>query len=259
MTSPELADLPSASHRATNDLVFSLALPHLRAGAQVLELGCGRGHMTRRIARRFAQLGLDPANHVRGCDISESAFRATEVPFTQLDANRPLPFEPASFDLLVCIEVIEHLPGPYDFLIQCRQLLKPGGTLVLTTPNVGNLQSRVKSLFMGLPSLYEMPSVDPANAGRLCGHIMPLNRAFLAYGLRRAGFAQAELHVDQRKRSSRVLEALLWPAMALRRRQMPRQAQRYDAAVFDENRQVVEQLNSHDLLTARSLVAQARA
>lgn len=253
------ADLPSASHRATNDLVFQLARPHLRAGAQILDLGCGRGHMTRRMARRFTEQGLDPAVHVVACDISEDAFQAHEARFVRLDARQPLPFEPRSLDLIVSVEVIEHLPNPYGFLQQCRDLLRPGGTLLLTTPNVGNLQSRVRSLFMGLPSLYEMPSTNPANAGRLCGHIMPLNWAFLSYGLRLAGFAEVTHHVDQRKSTSTALGVLLGPLIWLGGRRLDAHTRAYDAAVHAENRCTIDELNSWRLLTARSLVVQARA
>ena len=52
-----------------------------------------------------------------------------------VDANAPLPFADASFDLVWCSEVIEHLEQPAASLAELRRVTKPGGELVLTTPN----------------------------------------------------------------------------------------------------------------------------
>lgn len=190
-------------------------------------------------------------------DIAKERFSAHEVRFVQMDARQALPIAQGSLDCIVSIEVIEHISQPYEFLDQCRRLLKPGGTLVFSTPNVGNLQSRVRCLFMGLPSLYEMPSADPANAGRLCGHIMPLNWAFLSYGLRRSGFTSFSLHLDHRKKTSTVLFALLWPFLAWGRRSLDRHTRRYDRDVYEENLKTLAEFNSRDALTSRSLVVEA--
>jgi SAM-dependent methyltransferase len=225
----------------------------------VLDLGCGVGHMSRRIGRWFSSRGIDPATRVLATDISQERFAASEVRFVQMDARQPLPVAEHSLDCVISIEVIEHISQPYEFLDQCRRLLKPGGTLVLSTPNVGNLQSRVRNLFFGLPSLYEMPSIDPANAARLCGHVMPLNWAYLAYGLRRSGFEGCRLHVDQHKNSSSILYALLWPLVLAGRIGLTRHTRRYDPVVFEENREVLSVINSRDALTSRSLVVEARA
>ena len=225
----------------------------------VLDLGCGIGHMSRRIGRWFSSQGVDPALRVLATDISRERFAAHEVRFIQMDARHQLPIKDGTLDCVVAIEVIEHISQPYEFLDQCRRLLKPGGVLVFSTPNVGNLQSRVRSLFMGLPSLFEMPSIDPAKAGRLCGHIMPLNWAYLSYGLRRSGFASFSLHADQRKGSSTFLYFLLWPFLWLGNKQLQRHTRQYDMSVYQENRQVLLDINSWPALTSRSIVVQAVA
>lgn len=192
-------------------------------------------------------------------DISRERFSAPEVQFVQMDARHELPIEDASLDFIVSVEVIEHISQPYEFLDQCRRLLKPGGMLVFSTPNVGNLQSRVRSLFMGLPSLYEMPSIDPAKAGRLCGHIMPLTWAYLAYGLRRSRFTSFSLHMDRRRKGSTILYYLLWPFLWLGNRRLSKHTRRYDMSVYQENRQTLLDINSRLVLTSRSLVVQAVA
>lgn len=255
----DFPDLPTASHRSTNDLIYSLVANRLRSDSMLLDLGSGAGHMSRRLGRWYAERNIDPASRILATDISRAGFKADEVRFIEMDARHGLPIDEHSLDCVLSIEVIEHISQPYEFLDQCRRLLKPGGTLILSTPNAGNLQSRVRNLFLGLNSLFEMPSTDPANAGRLCGHIMPLSWAYLAYGLRRSGFTNIRLHVDQHKKSSSLLYALLWPLLWLGRRGLIRHTRSYDRAVYEENREALEIMNSHDALTSRSLVVEARA
>lgn len=55
--------------------------------------------------------------------------------FVQHNANLDLPFEDASADYLVCLEVMEHLENPTHFLAEVKRVLKPGGKLVLSVPN----------------------------------------------------------------------------------------------------------------------------
>jgi 2-polyprenyl-3-methyl-5-hydroxy-6-metoxy-1,4-benzoquinol methylase len=58
-----------------------------------------------------------------------------------------LPFDPASFDAVLCGDVIEHLRDPQRFLERIRPLLKPDGRLVLSTPNIANWAMRLSLLF----------------------------------------------------------------------------------------------------------------
>lgn len=57
------------------------------------------------------------------------------VRFVQHNANRGLPFEDASADYVVCLEVMEHLENPTHFLAEVKRVLKPRGKLVLSVPN----------------------------------------------------------------------------------------------------------------------------
>lgn len=65
----------------------------------------------------------------------------------QVDANERLPFDDKSFDLIWCSEVIEHLKDPAFALSELRRVAKPGGLLVLTTPNSYAWLFRFISLF----------------------------------------------------------------------------------------------------------------
>ena len=83
--------------------------------------------------------------------IPESHYLADGPTFHQADVNRGLSFlEDQSFDAVVSIEGIEHLESPASFLRECERVLKPGGTLIVATPNIMKLASRFKFLLTGL-------------------------------------------------------------------------------------------------------------
>ncbi|MEI8303598.1 MAG: methyltransferase domain-containing protein [Burkholderiales bacterium] len=253
-----LPRIASASHQRTNDKAFELVAAALRPGIRVLDLGAGRGHLARRVGQALGERGLPAAGHLLATDLAASWFHATEVPFQEADFNRRLPFADGSFDLIYSIEVIEHLRNPYDFIDECFRLLAPGGTLLLSTPNTLHLASRLRYLFTGFFEIYEPPSIRPENAGRICGHIMPLHAAYYDYALRRSGFAPPVYHVDKEKGLSRWLYHLGRPLLALMRRAGERRVRRYDAAVYQECAAVLAQMGSRTLLTARSLMFTAR-
>lgn len=79
--------------------------------------------------------------------------------FVLLDASRPLPFRDASLAAVVAGELIEHLFDPIALLKESERILRPGGILVVTTPNTATLQDRVRFLFGGRPR--QLDRVDP--------------------------------------------------------------------------------------------------
>ena len=86
------------------------------------------------------------------------------------------------FDAVVAIEIIEHLENPFRFVRECSKLLKPGGLLFLTTPNVEAVHSRLIFLYSGrLSSFGSYETVRPA-------HITPIFGWKLEMILSEAGF-----------------------------------------------------------------------
>lgn len=73
------------------------------------------------------------------------------------DLNEPLPFEDEIFDLVTGIEIIEHVFSPYNLFKECIRVLKPGGKLILTTPDVLCQKSRNLFYFRGLLVYFERP------------------------------------------------------------------------------------------------------
>jgi SAM-dependent methyltransferase len=105
---------------------------HVRPRDRTLDLGCGDGRFT----GLLAAVGARPI----GADVAEAALRharATypEIEFVLVPVDGRLPLEDGAFDVVWASEVIEHVADTARWLSEVRRVLRPGGRLLLTTPN----------------------------------------------------------------------------------------------------------------------------
>ncbi|HTD58791.1 MAG TPA: methyltransferase domain-containing protein [Solirubrobacteraceae bacterium] len=99
-------------------------------GVSLLDAGCGTGLFSQAACRRGAA--------VTSMDVGEGLLAevAKKCDSTRVVGDaRALPFEDRAFEVVVCTEVIEHVPDPTSAVVELARVLRPGGTLVLTTPN----------------------------------------------------------------------------------------------------------------------------
>ncbi|MCH9666717.1 MAG: class I SAM-dependent methyltransferase [Actinomycetia bacterium] len=100
-------------------------------GREVLEAGSGEGY--------GADLIADVARHVIGLDYDESAVAHVRARYPRVDMRRgnlaQLPLPSASIDVVVNFQVIEHLWDQEQFVAECLRVLRPGGVLLISTPN----------------------------------------------------------------------------------------------------------------------------
>jgi SAM-dependent methyltransferase len=113
----------------------------LRPGAIVLDAPTGEGALAAALARDGYQ--------VHALDMDGTAQASLGDRFHLADLNQPLPFPGGRFDLVACVEGVEHLENPWGLLRELRRVLVPRGTLILTTPNTVSLRSRVRFLGSG--------------------------------------------------------------------------------------------------------------
>ena len=106
------------------------------AGARVLDLGCGGGLLSEALAAAGARVtGIDLAAGVLDVARLHLHESGLEVDYREIGAEALAEEAPASFDAIVCMEMLEHVPDPLSVLRACAQLLRPGGKLFLSTLN----------------------------------------------------------------------------------------------------------------------------
>lgn len=128
-----------ASRGTSGDAIYDAALAAAREmdlTGEVLEYGAGTGTL---ITRLLAQ---GCAGTLTGADLlPRPSHVADRVGWIQADLNAPLPCPDGSFDAIISTEVIEHLENPRAVFREFSRLLRPGGGLLVTTPNQESIRS----------------------------------------------------------------------------------------------------------------------
>jgi SAM-dependent methyltransferase len=130
-------DSPDTAARARLSLGSSEAAIHDTVAAWLVErdacgvladVGCGTGGLAERLGTRFAR--------VVGVDVVRYPGLSPSVEFRQADLDRdPLPLADGEADAVAAIETIEHLENPRALVRELARVLRPGGWIVVTTPN----------------------------------------------------------------------------------------------------------------------------
>jgi SAM-dependent methyltransferase len=243
------------SHWSTNDYVFSLVLPYLQRGARIVDVGAGEGFFSKKMGDHLQSAGEDPADRLAACDLFPNGFHYAGIRCDPVSMDGNLPYPDASFDVACSLEVIEHLEDQFHFVRELGRILKPGGIAIISTPNVLNINSRLRILRSGFAVLFDPLSLSTDDPVHTSGHIHPIPYYYLAYMLSRAGFQHVAPHYDRRKNSARFLLTLaalyLYPARWLFRRRLRHR----NPVVELENQQILDDLNSASMLTSRSVIA----
>jgi 2-polyprenyl-6-hydroxyphenyl methylase / 3-demethylubiquinone-9 3-methyltransferase len=106
-------------------------------GRQVLDIGCGGGILTDAMARKGAQvLGIDmAAKPLRVAQLHALEAETPGVAYREVSAEALAAEMPAAFDVVTCMEMLEHVPDPSSIVKACAALVKPGGWVFFSTIN----------------------------------------------------------------------------------------------------------------------------
>jgi len=187
------------SPKFTGDLFETVDLALSESGKKLLDVGCGNGSLI--------EMVRDQVESIYGCDISITAIKAAanrgvRSVCTNLNKGH-LPYNDESFDIITCIEVVEHVIDPQNLLKELYRVLGPKGYLVLTTPNIRYLRNLRTLLFNGT---FPHTTTDSFVWGG--GHLHYFTRKDLASLLQSAGFTQIEFLINPNQ-FARSLKRLL--------------------------------------------------
>ncbi len=175
--------------RSSGDQLDALVRGYVTPRSRVLDLGCGRGGVVELFWRDVAlAAGLDPDKP------SLAEHRAPGMPVIRGVGER-LPFADESFDLIVCLWVLEHLEDPATVLNEVRRVLMPGGHFVFLTPNLRNPLLFLNRLGKALPALQRR--VVPRLYGRIEADTFPVQYRANTVGDLRALASESGLRVRE--------------------------------------------------------------
>ena len=211
------------AHEAIYDTVLGIVQPLPRG--KVLDVPAGEGAL----AARLISAGFD----VHCCDLYPEIFRLGGVDIRQGDMGGTLPYDDSSFDYVTCIEGLEHIENPQQAIREFSRLLKPGGHLIGSIPNILNIEERFKWLLHGYTSHFKPLGREQiararasfGNKVEIALHVNAISYSELRYSLENSGFEVMSLHRDKTK--ARLW--LYWPFVAVIRligRMTPEQQRR---------------------------------
>jgi SAM-dependent methyltransferase len=175
------SDLPASAFAEpavlqTHQVVYDLLRARVKTGT-VLDAPCRTGVFTRRLVDSAAY-------RVAAMDV-ERRPGVPDVDFRIGSLNDRLPFPNDCFDAVVSIEGVEYLQQPCHFVRECNRVLRPGGVLIVTAPNISSLRSRWRWFVTG----FHNKSGYPLDEKEGCGDQMRmLSFPELRYMLHTSGF-----------------------------------------------------------------------
>lgn len=162
--------------------LFKDALKSKEGPVKVIDVGCGLGayifylnqDFGKANAIEFHGIDLDQSS-LHCCELRKRAYQTTNASFAIGNAEQ-LDVSDSSFDILLSVEVLEHLKEPQRAVSEFYRVLKPGGIAIVTTPNLSNVALRLKSaLCKTAPSISDSSEGSSPDAlddnGKTYGHI----------------------------------------------------------------------------------------
>lgn len=240
----------------STELIYSCINRIIKEQAKIgnlLDIGAGSGHLIRKI------ISENKLINCHACDYYAEKFNSENIPFKKVNIEEEkLPYEDETFDVITSSEVIEHLQNPRNLVRESYRLLKQDGLLIMTTPNILNMNSRLRFLFSGFYNLFGPIPLNNEDRRSTHGHIMPLSYIYIYLLLFKEGFREITFRIDKRQKSSYFWYCLFFPFLMVGKQRFISKEKNKYKTLDNTNFKIVKSLFEKDLLTGRSLVICAR-
>ena len=156
------------------------------AGARVLDVGCGGGLLAEGLAARGARVvAIDLAPESLAAAVAHAAANALAIDYRCVDAEHIAREMAGGFDIVTCLEMLEHVPEPSEIVAACAAAVRPGGAVFFSTIN-----RNVKSFALAIVGAEYVLGLLPRGTHEYRKLIRP---AELALWCRQAGLEVTEL------------------------------------------------------------------
>jgi len=188
------------------------ALPKGRA----LDIPCGQGALAERLRKQGFEIFCG--------DYDSGNYRIQGGHFHRLDLNCNLPYKDEAFDCVTSVEGIEHIENPHLLIREIARVLKNAGHLVITTPNIMNIKSRLYFLLRSYFTDFKYFPQPGNQRERLGLHINPIPFGELSYILNRYGFRIKTISCNKFTKKYPLLMPFLKPLIYMMTRKKNREA-----------------------------------
>ena len=217
-----------------------------------LDIGSGTGDLIKLIQTNI------PNAKSEAVDYTDELMQNPNVKVAISDLNIDvLPFPDNKFDVITCTEVLEHLENFRLILRESFRTLKPGGISIFTTPNVLNLNSRLRYFNFGFHTLFGPLKVNREETFSTGGHITPVQFFYLAHSLLEAGYTKITLSFDKKQTSAIPWMIICYPIILLAS-YFGYKRQKRKGDINDSNKDIVSPINSLDMLLSRTIIVKAQ-
>ncbi|MBK9438973.1 MAG: methyltransferase domain-containing protein [Chloracidobacterium sp.] len=187
------------AHEAIHETVESILAG---GGGRLLDVPAGEGAL----AQRLKRVGYD----VSCCDLYPEIFQLDGVEIRSGNLDTRLPYESGDFETIVCVEGLEHIENPANAIAEFARLTVAGGRLIVSVPNIMNIEERLKWLFSGYTSHFKplsRPALDKISREfpgmeEIALHVNPIGYSEVRFLLEKYGFEIVKIYRDKEKKNS---------------------------------------------------------
>jgi SAM-dependent methyltransferase len=235
------------------DFVCDALLPLLdNRPLRHLDVSAGWGHLIRKLNAARPQLKSEACDYPLAPELGDIPAREANL------HDGKLPYDDNTFDVITCTEAFEHIESFHPIVREMFRILKPGGIVMVSTPNILNFRSRLKFLARGTYEFFDpLPSGADMGGRAWMRHIHPITFFHLALAMVDSGFERPQHHPGKVQKLS---AAFYWltPLFRLSVNGARQKRIRKGRPVTPLCEDLAAEQNSWNIFTSRTLIVSAR-